>query len=199
MKNPRRYFLIGACLGLMALAAATIHAASAQEDPSKYPTPADPYRRRLHARRRQRHHRADRRAEIVRKPRPARHHRQQAGRRRHRRHRICRQIGAGRLHAAGRRQRRDGDQSGRLCQAALRSGPRFRSGLRTRIVSADPDRQCVIADQVGRRACRLRQGQSGQDQLFQLVGRVPAGDRIVQAEDRRADAGDSLQGRRTIR
>ena len=40
MMNPRRYFLIGGCLGLMALTAATIHSAYAQEDPSKYPTRA---------------------------------------------------------------------------------------------------------------------------------------------------------------
>ena len=53
----------------------------------------------------------------------------------------------------------------------------------------------VLADQIGRRARRLRQGKSGQDQLFVLVRRVPAGHRIVQAEDRRADAGNSLQGR----
>jgi tripartite-type tricarboxylate transporter receptor subunit TctC len=40
MRNPRRYFLIGGCFGLMALTAATIHSAYAQEDPSKYPTRA---------------------------------------------------------------------------------------------------------------------------------------------------------------
>jgi tripartite-type tricarboxylate transporter receptor subunit TctC len=40
MKNPRRYFLIGGCLGLMALTAATIQSAYAQEYPSKYPTRA---------------------------------------------------------------------------------------------------------------------------------------------------------------
>jgi tripartite-type tricarboxylate transporter receptor subunit TctC len=40
MRNPRRYFLIGGCLGLMALTAATIRSAYAQEDPSKYPTRA---------------------------------------------------------------------------------------------------------------------------------------------------------------
>jgi tripartite-type tricarboxylate transporter receptor subunit TctC len=40
MMNPRRYFLIGGCLGLMALTAATIQSAYAQEDPSKYPTRA---------------------------------------------------------------------------------------------------------------------------------------------------------------
>jgi tripartite-type tricarboxylate transporter receptor subunit TctC len=40
MRNPRRYFLIGGCFGLMALTAATIHSAYALEDPSKYPTRA---------------------------------------------------------------------------------------------------------------------------------------------------------------
>ena len=40
MRNLRRYFLIGGCLGLMALTAAAIHSAYAQEDPSKYPTRA---------------------------------------------------------------------------------------------------------------------------------------------------------------
>ena len=40
MKNPRRYTGIGRCLGLMALAAAAIGPAGAQEDPSKYPTRA---------------------------------------------------------------------------------------------------------------------------------------------------------------
>jgi tripartite-type tricarboxylate transporter receptor subunit TctC len=40
MKNPRRYLLIGGCLWLMAVTAATIPPARAQEDPSKYPTRA---------------------------------------------------------------------------------------------------------------------------------------------------------------
>jgi tripartite-type tricarboxylate transporter receptor subunit TctC len=40
MKNPRRYLLIGGCLWLMAVTAATIPSACAQEDPSKYPTRA---------------------------------------------------------------------------------------------------------------------------------------------------------------
>jgi tripartite-type tricarboxylate transporter receptor subunit TctC len=40
MKNPRRYLLIGGCLWLMAVTAATIPPACAQEDPSKYPTRA---------------------------------------------------------------------------------------------------------------------------------------------------------------
>jgi len=40
MRNACRYSLIAGCLGSMALAAATIMSASAQEDPSKYPTRA---------------------------------------------------------------------------------------------------------------------------------------------------------------
>ena len=40
MKNPRRYLLIGGCLWLTAVTAATIPPACAQEDPSKYPTRA---------------------------------------------------------------------------------------------------------------------------------------------------------------
>ena len=40
-----------------------------------------------------------------------------------------------------------------------------------------------------------RQSQSGQDELWQLVRLVPARHRTVQAEDRRADAGHSLQER----
>ena len=57
----------------------------------------------------------------------------------------------------------------------------------------------IVADQIGRRTGDLRQGQSGQDELCQLIRLVPAGDRIVQAEDRRADAGHSLQERQRIR
>src|SRR5258706_2215951 len=38
MRTPVRYFAICICLGLIALAAATIAPAFAQEDPSKYPT-----------------------------------------------------------------------------------------------------------------------------------------------------------------
>ena len=196
MKARRRCFPIaGIILGAVALIVAALTSAFAQEDPSKYP--ARPIHiivgftagggndiiARVFGQK------------LVGKPRPARHRRKQAGRRRHRRNRICRQIGAGWLHAAGRRQRRHGDQSGGLRQAALRPDPRFRRRLRTRIVPADPDRQCVFADQVGRRTGRLCQGQSGQDQLCQFVGRVPARDRTVQAEDRRADAGHSVQGR----
>ena len=59
----------------------------------------------------------------------------------------------------------------------------------TRLVSADHDRQCLFADQIGRGTRDLRQGQSGQDELRELIRLVPARDRIVQAEDRRADAG----------
>jgi tripartite-type tricarboxylate transporter receptor subunit TctC len=40
MRTPGRYSLIGRCLGLMALTAATIGSVSAEEDPSKYPTRA---------------------------------------------------------------------------------------------------------------------------------------------------------------
>ena len=63
------------------------------------------------------------------------------------------------------------------------------------LVSADHDRQRSLADQIGGRTRDLRQGQSGQDELCQFIRLVPARDRTVQAEDRRADAGHSLQER----
>ena len=72
---------------------------------------------------------------------------------------------------------------------------RFHRGVRTGLVSADHDRQRKLADQIGRRTRDLRQGQSGQDQLRQLLRLVPARHRTVQAEDGRADAGHSLQER----
>ncbi len=71
--------------------------------------------------------------------------------------------------------------------------PRFRCRLRTRIVSAVPDCQRFLADQVGRRSRDLCQGQSGQDELRQLIRLIPTRHRTVQAKDRRTDAGHSLQ------
>ena len=67
------------------------------------------------------------------------------------------------------------------------------------VVSTDPDRQRGVADQVGGRARRSREGQSGQDELCLLIRRVPARNRTVQAEDRRTDAGHPLQGRQRVR
>ena len=67
------------------------------------------------------------------------------------------------------------------------------------IVSADPDRQREIAVQVAGRSRRLRQSQSRQGELLMLLRRLPARDRAVQAEDRRADADDPLQGRQRFR
>ena len=165
--------------------------------PGKISDQADPPYRRLRGRRRQRHHRARIRPKTVRKPRPARHRRKQAGRRRHRRDRLCRKIRARWLHAADERQR-PVDQPGRLRQASLRRGEGFCRGVGACFLSVDHDRCGELADQIGSRACRLRESQSGQDELWEFVGLIPARHRTVQAEDRRADAGHPLQERQRI-
>ena len=103
---------------------------------------------------------------------------------------------ARRLHAAGRRHRRHDHQSGGLQQAALRHGAGFRADLDDRLVPAARHRECRRAAAQHPGAGGLRQGQSGEGQLCQLLGGVPAGHRAVQAEDGRAVRAHRLQEQR---
>ena len=169
MRAPSRRFLIGTCLGWIALAAAAITSASAQEDPSKYPT------RPIHI---VVGFTAGGGNDII-----ARIFGQKLSESLGQPVIIENKPGGGAIVATEyvARSAPDGytllvGASGawRSIRPSTPSCPTIRCAISSPvselgIVSADPDRQRVVADQVGRRSRRLRQGQSGQDELFQLV------------------------------
>ena len=154
---------------------------------------ADPRHRRLCRRRRQRHHRPHLWAKSVGRPRPARDRREQAGRRRHRRDRICRRI------------RADGYT---LLIGA--SGMAINQPLYAKLPYDSVRDFVAISELASFPLILIVNSSSPIKSVAELVAYakanptrrtirarrlLPARHRTVQAEDRRADAGDSLQER----
>ncbi len=199
MPNTREVTRRGALQGL---AAATLAGsrrcpgAGARRSGADLSQQADPHHRRLRARRRQRHLRAPDRPEAQRAARPARVGGEQAGRRRRHRHRLRGQVAARWLHAAGGGDRRHDHQPGRLQQAALRDAAGFRAAVDDRLLSAARHGQRQRTGEEHRGAGGLRQGQPGEGQLCQLLARLPARHRAVQAEDGSAARAHRLQEQR---
>ena len=125
--------------------------------------------------------------------RPAGHHREQAGRRHQYRRAGGRQCAGRRLHAAVRRGD-ERDQSVALQILAVRFSARHCAGGRARRIAAGARRHPGTAGQHRAGVHRLRQGQSGQDQL-RLVRRAhhqSSGHRAVQ------DLGRDRRGARAL-
>ena len=120
------------------------------------------HRRRLSARRADRHLRPPDRAVAVGPLAPAVHRRQPAGRRQHDRDRVRRRGAGGRLHAAA-GQHLGGDQQLLLSASQVRHHPRRRAGVRDLDRADRHGGQPGGAGEHGAGVHRLRQGQSGQD------------------------------------
>ena len=148
---------------------------------------------------RRRHHRCDRpRAGPTAggSLRPAGRGREQAGwRRRPGRHRICREVGAGRLHPAGDRGRDLRHGAARLRQAPLRCAQRFRSDHCARYQPAGAGRASVAAGTNRRRARRAREEKPRGDQLRDLRHQL---ERTSQHYPHRVDDWDEIHAGGTI-
>ena len=122
--------------------------------------------------------------------------RQSRRRRRHHRHRGLRERGAGRLHALRHIDRACG-QPGAV-HAQIRSDQILHADFHLRHRAERAGGQSDIADQIGERAARARQGETGRAQL--RLGRrrqLPASRRrTVQADGRRQHRARAVQRRR---
>ena len=117
---------------------------------------------------------------------PIRDHRKQGGRGRTARRRGGDGVAARRLHPPGRRQRRHEHHPRDLGEAALRRAEELRPDLDDRELSAHPRGLPVPPGQERAGTGGVDEGQSGQVELRDIVLRLHAGDRTVQAQDRGA-------------
>ena len=123
-------------------------------------------------RRRQRHRHPRDPGAAAGRARPAHRDGEPAGRQRQCRRRRGRPLGAGRLHPDGRHRRHDDVERASVQKHAVRSGEGLRADHQWRRQHHRPGGARRRAGKVGGRACRLRQGQSGQGAV-RHVGRSP--------------------------
>ena len=127
-----------------------------------------------------------------------RHRRGPAGRCADHRHRPRRQVGARRLHARRRPDRRAGDHPPHGGEAALQHRARSHADRADRARPSDARGVAEVGLQVGEGSDRLRQGQSRQAHQRLVEQRLagPRRRRAVQVHDRHADPARALSRRR---